>query len=131
MMIENSIRHINNSNAKVVSLCDIFIVGGVDTDQYPELAKALNLIRTNFINMTLIDSEVSFVDLQAFLERIRYINIIMNYADNSIDSENVDDYHLQRERPISDITIISNKNLQPPLFCIIQYFGREHDGVKR
>ncbi|CAF0880482.1 unnamed protein product [Adineta steineri] len=124
-------RHINNSNAKVVSLCNIFIVAGVDTDQYLELEKALHLIKTNFSNMTPIDSEVSSVDLQTFLEQIKYINITMNYADNSIDYENIDDYHIQRERPISDITIISNKNLQPPLFCIIQYFGREHGGVKR
>ncbi|CAF1159797.1 unnamed protein product [Adineta steineri] len=107
------------------------LIAGVDTDQYLELEKALHSIKTNFSNMTPIDSEVSSVDLQTFLEQIKYINISMNYADNSTDYENIDDYHIQRERPISDIPIISNKNLQPPLFCIIQYFGREHDGVKR
>ncbi|CAF1294532.1 unnamed protein product [Rotaria sordida] len=92
-MIENSIRHINKSNAKVVSLCDIFIVGGVDTDQFLKLENALHSIKTNFINMTPIDSKVSSVDLQTFLERIKYINITINYADNSIDYENIDDDH--------------------------------------
>jgi hypothetical protein len=89
-MIEKSIEHLNQCNA-VGSIREIFILGGVNEEKFLRFEKALLSIKTDFTNLKPINPKVNSSDLQSFMECIKYINITMNYADNSKDYENIDD----------------------------------------
>jgi hypothetical protein len=129
-VIEKSIRDLNKCKAENACLCDVFIIGGVNNKLYGRFNQAFHSIQNDTSMFTPLSSQVTYDDLNHFIKSIKYINLMMNFKDISIYADDEDDASFEIRRSsqvISDMTIISDKKAQPPLFCVAQYFGVEDE----
>ena len=129
-IIERSLCQLNIYKADNSSLEDVFIIGGVQEDNYHLITAALRSIKDDFSTITPIFERVNGDDLNNFIQCIKYVNVMMNFRDTSIrydSDEDASDQLRHSSQVISDITVISDKTSQPPLLCLAQYFGVEDD----
>ena len=120
-ILEKSVRRLIRWKAENSCLCDVFIIGGVNNEEYCRLNDVLRSIKDNFSNITPISSRVNCADLHNFIRCIRYFNLTMNFQDVVTHYDSDDDTSIELRRSsqvISDITVISDKTAQPPLLCI-------------
>jgi hypothetical protein len=98
----------------------VFVIGGVQNDDYEKLNNFLSVLRKTPSIIIPKSKTVSLERLRMFIEKIKYHNLCMNFIENSI---SVDD--ITKSTWITDVTIVCDKTHTPPIIAISQYFGKE------
>jgi hypothetical protein len=103
----------NNSSFK-----SIFIIGGLNNAEYKSFNDELNRMENNYATVILIIDGLNIDQLQDFLKCIEYSNIVMNLDGGDIDQ-------MKGLVLISDLTILSDRTVTPPVFFFAQYYDYE------
>jgi len=103
----------NNSSFK-----SIFIIGGLSNAKYKSFNDELNRMKNNYATVIPIIYGLNIDQFQDFLKCIEYSNSVMNLDAGDID---------QRKGLVlnSDLTILSDRTLAPPVFFFAQYYDYE------
>ena len=97
---------------------NIFILGGLDNRDYKSFNKELNRMKDNYSTITPTIDGLNIEQLQEFLKHIDYSNTEMNIDGGDLDEK-------QGSMFISDLTIISDRAVAPPVFFMAQYYDYE------
>lgn len=118
-LIKKSISMFNqNKNKANSSFKSIFIIGGLSNDQYRLFNKQINQMRDNYTTIKPTIDGLSIDQLREFLERVEYCNTTINQDGGDVDQ-------MAGLVPISDLTIVSDRTVTPPLLFMAQYHDLE------
>ncbi|CAF1444860.1 unnamed protein product [Adineta ricciae] len=118
-IIENAIIMLDTNHKDTVPE-SIFLMGGVQNAEYEKLNDALTDWR---LSPSIIGPSCEIISsqrLRTFIEKIKYHNLCINFIENSISVGDIID-----STWISDVSIVCDKTLTPPLTAICQYFGKD------
>ncbi|CAF5135156.1 unnamed protein product [Rotaria sp. Silwood1] len=116
------IKNVSIGNASIDAVLStsgvIFIIGGLSNTEYKAFNNELNRMKNNYATIIPIIDGLNIDQLQDFLKCIEYSNTIMNLDGGDIDEKKGLVF-------ISDLTILSDQTVTPPVLFIAQYYDYE------
>ena len=103
------------------SIKDVYIVGGLNNPQHERLHNAFNLLAKNHSASVRHTTELISENVRAFCRSIKYVNLLMN-VDGEADGEDA-----TASTFITDLTVLSDRTIDPPMLSMAQYFGTEDE----
>ncbi|CAF4008896.1 unnamed protein product [Rotaria sp. Silwood1] len=113
ILMFNQRKNKNNSSFK-----SIFIIGGLNNARYKSFNDELNRMKNNYATVIPIIDGLNIDQLQHFLKCIEYSNTIINLDGGDIDK-------MKGLVLISNLTILFDRTVTPPVFFIAQYYDYE------
>ncbi|CAF3260043.1 unnamed protein product [Rotaria sp. Silwood2] len=110
ILMFNQRKNKNNSSFK-----SIFILGGLNNVRYKSFSDELNRMKNNYATVIPVIDGLNINQLQDFLKCIEYSNTIMNLDGGDLDE-------MKGLVLISNLTILSDRTVTPPVLFIAQYY---------
>ena len=113
---------------KGYSIERVLIVGGIEDDDYKRLDESVTTMQNDHSRILPTAVTVSITQFTVFLAKIEYHNLCLNLIQNELSIGEVIETTW-----ISDLLIVSDRSVTPPIIAICQYVGtdKEMNGDKR
>jgi hypothetical protein len=109
-----------DSHSKNRLIEDVFIIGGVDDDDYKKMDSSLSDMRSDHLTIQFVPKTVSLERFAMFVKKIKYHNLCFNTIDGSV---TVDD--IVETTWITDILVVCDRSQNPPVVAVCKYVGTD------